>query len=179
MFSVDHQFDSVVRVLHRPACGVRPTNSLHYIASMPPKATDPFLTLEIIEVMEAFLLRNRPPKEIRSKLDIAYRVEGRDVYIYEVRPRWEPSAGPERKVPLTYQQIQRREIRKVKRTGLSGNFVECNIAKATYIKSHNHWRVFWTPATNKWERYLVEPIAITLEEFVKLVEEDRFGAFWG
>ena len=67
----------------------------------------------------------------------------------------------------------------MKRTGLSGNFVECNIAKATYIKSHNHWRVFWTPATNKWERYLVEPIAITLEEFVKLVEEDRFGAFWG
>lgn len=147
--------------------------------SMPPKPSDPLRTLEIIEVMEAFLVRKRPPKEIRSKLDIAYRVEGRDVYICEVRPRWEPSAGPERKVPLTYQQLQRRESRKVKRAGLPENFVECNIPKATLIKSHNHWRVFWTPATNKWERYLVEPIAMTLKEFVMPVEEDEFGSFWG
>lgn len=32
--------------------------------------------LDIIEVMEAFLERKRPPAHIRSKLDIGYKIEG-------------------------------------------------------------------------------------------------------
>jgi hypothetical protein len=32
--------------------------------------------LDIIEVMEAFLERKRPPEHIRPKLDIGYKIEG-------------------------------------------------------------------------------------------------------
>ena len=44
--------------------------------------------LDIIEVMEAFLERKRPPEHIRPKLDIGYRIEGQSVIIHSIRPVW-------------------------------------------------------------------------------------------
>ena len=32
-------------------------------------------SVEIIEIMENYIAKNRPPKEIRDKLDINYRLE--------------------------------------------------------------------------------------------------------
>lgn len=38
-------------------------------------AIDTLKTLEIIEVMEIFLSRIRPPEDIRDKLDIGYTID--------------------------------------------------------------------------------------------------------
>ena len=42
--------------------------------------------LEIIETMEGYISRNRPPEHIHSKLDIGYRIEKQNVFVFEIRP---------------------------------------------------------------------------------------------
>lgn len=51
-------------------------------------AVDNLQVLDIIEVMEAFLERKRPPEHIRPKLDIGYKIEGQSIIIHEIRPFW-------------------------------------------------------------------------------------------
>lgn len=51
---------------------------------------DNFQVLDIIEVMEAFLERKRPPEHIRPKLDIGYKIGGQS--IHEIRPFWNDSS---------------------------------------------------------------------------------------
>jgi len=48
----------------------------------------PLQTLEIIEVMENFLSRIRPPEDIRDKLDIGYTIDNQSIIIFEIRPQW-------------------------------------------------------------------------------------------
>jgi hypothetical protein len=107
--------------------------------------------LDIIEVMEAFLERRRPPEHIRSKLDIGYRIEGQSIVIYTIRPFWNDAS-----------KIQHSEV-----------------AKATFVKAKNHWKVFWLRADLKWYVYDPKPTVKTLTDFVKLVEEDKHACFWG
>lgn len=44
--------------------------------------------LEIIEVMEDFIDRNRPPENIRKKLDLGYRIDKQNIFLFEIRPDW-------------------------------------------------------------------------------------------
>ncbi len=112
---------------------------------------DSLKTLEIIEVMENFLARSRPPVNIRHQLDIGYKIEDQSVYIVEIRPQWDnPSV------------IQ-----------------EHAIAKTTFIKAKNHWTVFWLRQDLKWHPYSPTPTVQTLNAFVKLVDEDKHHCFWG
>lgn len=114
-------------------------------------AVDSLKTLEIIEVMENFIERRRPPVYIRPKLDIGYKIEGQSVFVLEIRPRWDkPSV------------IQ-----------------EEPIAKTTFVKTKNHWKVFWTRQDLKWHSYSPKPTVKKLKDFVKLVDEDSYGCFWG
>jgi hypothetical protein len=108
-------------------------------------------TVEIIETMENFLESVRPPVDIRSKLDITYTIEGQSVIINEVRPRWDR--------PNEYRQYA--------------------VAKATYVRAKNHWKVFWQRANLKWYVYPPKPSVKTLQEFVRLVKEDKHHCFWG
>lgn len=107
--------------------------------------------LDIIEVMEAFLERKRPPENIRPKLDLTYKIEGQSVIIKEVRPGWNNPSG----------------------------IGEHGVAKATFIKAKNHWKVFWVRADLKWHAYDPKPTVETLKAFVELVEADAHHCFWG
>jgi hypothetical protein len=112
---------------------------------------DNLQVLDIIEVMESFLERKRPPEHIRPKLDSGYTIEGQSIIIHEIRPFWNDSSKtiyPER-------------------------------AKATFVKAKNLWKVFWLRADLKWYAYDPTPTVKTLREFVKLVEDDKHGCFWG
>ena len=40
-------------------------------------------------------------------------------------------------------------------------------------------RVFWKRADMKWRRYAPRPEVKSLEGFLKLVDEDANGCFWG
>lgn len=113
-------------------------------------AIDALNTLEIIEVMENFLSRIRPQENIRHKFDISYKIENQSITIFEIRPVWN---NPEQKR-------------------------ENPVAKTTFVKSKNCWKVFWKRANLKW--YAYQPATVnTLKEFVRLVEEDKMGCFWG
>jgi hypothetical protein len=107
--------------------------------------------LEIIEVMETYLVNVRPPEEIRNKVDINYKIEGQSIIVFEIRPVWN---NPTEKT-------------------------ECNIAKTTYVKKDNKWNIYWFMSDMKWHSYQPKPKVSKLKDFVKEIEEDKHGCFWG
>ena len=112
---------------------------------------DPLLTADIIEKFENYIERIRPPVDIRKKLDIDYRIDNQSIIIHEIRPRWD---NPE-------------------------EYFTSDIAKTTFIKSKNHWKIFWKRADLKWYSYSPNPIVQNLKDFINIVEEDKLGCFWG
>lgn len=57
--------------------------------------------------------------------------------------------------------------------------MECNIAKSTFVKKENIWKIFWFMSDMKWHSYKPNPKVNHLKEFVKIIEEDKQGCFWG
>jgi hypothetical protein len=98
-----------------------------------------------------FLEARRPPSEIRPKLDLGFRLEGQSIEIFEIRPDWQ---DPNEKM-------------------------ENPVAKATYVKRAEEWRVYWQRADLKWHRYEPHPSASTIEEFLQVVDEDAYCCFFG
>jgi hypothetical protein len=65
------------------------------------------------KIVGGFVERRRPPLRIRQELDLAYRISGQSVEIFEIRQRWyEPSEKFERPV-----------------------------AKASFVRKHAIWKV--------------------------------------
>jgi hypothetical protein len=114
-------------------------------------ALDVMQSVEIIEVLENFIERIRPPENIRHKLDIGYKTDNQSVTIYELRPWWSGN----------------------------GEMQESSIAKATFVRAGNCWKVFWQRADLKWHPYPPMPRVKTITEFIQLVEADEHGCFWG
>lgn len=105
----------------------------------------------IEKIMVEYLDKIRPPVHIRNELDIAFRIENQSVELFEIRPAFQ---RPDQKI-------------------------EHAIAKATYVKRAKKWRLYWMRADLKWHRYKPVPEVNNLEEFIKIVEEDTFGCFYG
>ncbi|MCA0380631.1 MAG: DUF3024 domain-containing protein [Bacteroidetes bacterium] len=114
-------------------------------------AIDVLQALDVIEVMENYLQRIRPPEEIRAKLDIAYKIEGQSIIVFEIRPHW--------KNP--------------------NEMAEFPVAKTTFVKTNNHWKVFWMKSDLKWHAYSPKSIVKSIKEFTQLIEEDKYHCFWG
>ena len=101
--------------------------------------------------MGPLLEKRRPPAHIRSKVDIECRINGASVEVVEIRPKWD---NP-------------------------NQTIEHGIAKATYVKSRGHWRVYWLRQDLKWHRYDPAPEVPTLRAFAQLVAEDKHACFFG
>ena len=102
------------------------------------------------KIVGAYIEKYRPPAHIRPELDIGFRVKEQSVEIFEIRPVWR---NPKEKM-------------------------ENPVVKATYVKIHNLWKVYWQRANMEWYPY--EPAEVSrLEDFLELVEHDRYGCFWG
>jgi hypothetical protein len=110
-----------------------------------------FKTLEVIEVMENYIESIRPPENIRHQLDLSYKIENQSIIVFEIRPRWDKPSET----------------------------MECNIAKTTYVKSSNCWKVFWRRADLKWHPYTPQATVPSLTAFTQLITEDRLHCFWG
>ncbi len=108
-------------------------------------------TVDVIEIMENYIVKVRPSKGIRMQLDIGYKIEGQSVVLVEVRPVWNNQS----------------KLR------------EYGYAKATFIKSKNVWRIFWMLANQHWECYKALPEVVTLREFLEIVEDDKMHCFKG
>ena len=98
-----------------------------------------------------FLERRRPPPHVRPELDIGYKISGQSVEVLEIRPDWRDP--------------------KVKR--------EHPVAKATFVRTKNRWRVFWMKRDLKWHAYEPIPEVASLEAFLKVVDRDEFCCFFG
>ena len=107
-------------------------------------------TIEHIEsVMSKYIESIRPKAEIRDQLDIAYRIEGQSVIIYE------------------------------KRRHMDGEPYENPIAKATYVGTRKVWKIFWKRADLKWHGYDPKLEVKAIEKFIEQVEKDEYSCFWG
>jgi len=98
-----------------------------------------------------YIEKNRPPAEIRHKVDLSYRIDGQSVVLFEIRPMWnDPSEQTEEPV-----------------------------AKCTYVRRQQVWKVYWQRADLKWHSYQPDPEAATIDEFLEIVERDECACFYG
>ena len=97
------------------------------------------------------LCQKRSPEHIRDKLRCEYRIQNQDVIIFEVRPRWD-NPSEETWAPF---------------------------AKLKFIRSKNHWRLFWQRADMKWHKYGPLDSSRSLEELVAEIDADTHGCFFG
>lgn len=103
------------------------------------------------KVLSGYIERIRPDPSIREKLDISFRISGQSVEVFEIRPVFR---APAKKVELP-------------------------VAKATYVRSQNIWKIFWRRADLKWHSYTPVPTVKSINDFVKIVERDEHACFWG
>ena len=114
-------------------------------------AIDIFKTVDIIELMDNYLEKVRPPLNIRKQLDLGYIIERQSVILTEIRPG---RLNPEQYRDLPY-------------------------AKASFIKSKNIWKIYWMRGNLNWYLYNPVPEVSTLNEFLTIVDEDAFHCFKG
>lgn len=103
------------------------------------------------KILDAYLKKHRPPPPIRNEFDISYRIKDQSIEIFEIRPAFR---NPEGKT-------------------------EIMVAKTTYIKKSNKWKIFWYKADMKWHGYDPMPEVNSLEEFITVLENDANCCFYG
>ena len=115
-------------------------------------AISEFETKRLEKIVGAFIEKHRPAPHIRPELDLGFRISGQSVEIFEVRPLWR---------------------------GKPGEIMEHPVAKATYVKSRELWRIYWMRADLKWHGYPTVPQVGSVEKFLALVAEDKHACFFG
>jgi hypothetical protein len=105
----------------------------------------------IEKAAERYLQKRRPPPHIRPELDIGYRISGQSIELFEIRPMWRNPGVKQ----------------------------EYGIAKATYVRTRDVWKLFWLRQDLKWHGYEPQPTAATIEEFFAVVDKDEFHCFFG
>jgi hypothetical protein len=110
--------------------------------------------MKIISVLENSIKTNvekmRPPIEIRNQLDLGYSFEKNVLILFEIRPSFTDESI-----------IMHREI-----------------VKARYYKSQGNWEIYWKLANQKWELFKIEQVN-SIDDFFKVVNEDKYGCFFG
>lgn len=91
------------------------------------------------------------PQHLKNKLRFEYEIENQSVIIYEIRPAF-------------------RNL---------GEFTKMPIAKLSYVKSGNLWKLYWQRASGKWQRYETGSSAKSLDKLVEEIERDSYGCFFG
>ena len=99
----------------------------------------------------AFVEKRRPPKHIRDQLDLGYRISRQSLELFEIRPAWNS---------LIEQ-------------------LEEPVAKATYVRKSNTWKIYWQRQDLRWHRYDPDPEVDSLEDFLAIVDADEYACFWG
>jgi hypothetical protein len=98
-----------------------------------------------------FVQKLRPPPHIRAQVDLAFRISGQSIEIFEIRPHWADKS----------------------------RILEHAVAKATYNRTKLNWKVFWLRADLKWHGYQPCPEVASLEEFLDVVGNDDHNCFFG
>ena len=103
------------------------------------------------KLVARFVERRRPPPHLRGEVDLAFRINGQSVEIFEVRRHWRDKS----------------------------KMLERPIAKATYNKSKCNWKLFWRRADLEWHGYEPNSEVDLIEDFLAVVQRDDHGCFFG
>lgn len=107
--------------------------------------------LDIIKKeMDSFILKRRPPENVRNQLDLNYKIDKQSIIIFEIRKMFQQEG-----------------------------MVDIPIAKATYVMKENKWKIYWQKVDLKWHSYEPKKEVKTVKAFLKAVDEDEFCCFWG
>jgi len=106
----------------------------------------------IEKALSAFVERRRPPAHLRAQIDIGSQVVGQSVEIFEQRPAWR---------------------------GAPGEIMRNPVAKATYVKRTDTWKVYWHRADQRWHAYEPAAEVDSVEGFLAVVDRDAHACFWG
>lgn len=99
--------------------------------------------------VDTFIESRRPPVELRDQLDLAYRLDGQTIDIFE------------------------------KRRSLRGHPVETPVARLRFVKSRKAWKLYWMRADLKWHGYEPFPESPSLEVLLREIDEDPNACFFG
>jgi hypothetical protein len=102
-------------------------------------------------LLDEYIKSIRPPIDIREQLDIAYRIENQSIFIFEIRPEFQ---NPNSKI-------------------------EIEVAKSTYIRTQNRWKIFWMRSDLKWHGYEPDLFVDSIEEVIEIIKSDDYACFWG
>ena len=97
------------------------------------------------------LCSEKSPDEFKNELRFEYEIEKQNVVMYEVRPAWDNPS----------------------------EFTRMPMAKLTYVKSENIWKLYWPRASGKWESYEPKRSSKDLGELVAEINKDTHGCFFG
>ncbi|MEI6865717.1 DUF3024 domain-containing protein [Flavicella sp.] len=101
--------------------------------------------------IKAYIDKIRPPKELRSQVDVSCSYKNNTFEIFEIRPNWADK-----------------------------NIIQnLPIAKAKYVKTKKTWSVYWMTSNEKWILYKPKPRVEKLSDFIELLVKDENGCFWG
>jgi hypothetical protein len=98
-----------------------------------------------------FMMRRRPPPHIRPELDLGYRITGQSIELFEIRPHWDQKSEK----------------------------LETPVAKATFVRTQNVWRIYWMRTDLRWHAYEPNAEARSLEECLAVVDRDEYCCFFG
>lgn len=98
-----------------------------------------------------FMDTRRPPPHIRDELDLSIRISGQSIEVFEVRPNWQDRTKK----------------------------MEQAVAKATFVRTGSHWKIFWMRRHLKWHRYETDGEIVSLESVLNVIDQDEFGCFFG
>jgi hypothetical protein len=106
---------------------------------------------EYEKLAAAYVEKRRPPEELRHRVDIGFGIANQSIVIYEIRPPW----------------------------STPGEMIEFPVAKTTFVRKRNRWKIYWMRRDLKWHSYPAEPEVKSPERFFEVIEEDSFCCFWG
>ena len=122
-----------------------------FVALYVDMALSEFETKRVEKAVLTFFERRRPPPHVRHELDIGYRITGQSLELFEIRPRWN---NPKERMERPF-------------------------AKATFVKTTDTWKVFWRRADLKWHGYEPASQVDSVEQFLTVVDEDKYACFFG
>jgi hypothetical protein len=98
-----------------------------------------------------FMEKRRPEPLVRDQIDFGFRIKDQSLELFVIRPMWN---NPSEKT-------------------------EGAIAKTTYVKTKQIWKIYWQRQDLKWHGYQPMPEVNTVEEFLDVVDQDAYKCFFG
>lgn len=109
------------------------------------------LTKKRVQLLLDNYCENKIPAHLRNQVKVSYEIRGNNVTLYEERPYYKDPPKWRKSV----------------------------VAQFRYNPEEKKWAIYWERHTGKWYKYEEAETSLNLEVLIKIMDEDKFGVFWG